>query len=153
MCLWRQIISSAVERPHDKVDRSRTVRARLFLVERWFLETGTSVPVSPVWTRATGREAFAIDRERFGNVSCGHDLSVVSISFMHSSPSLSVLLFSAARCCSQLSLLISSCIATLIFCSSRLRLWLPCSLSVCTLTCLLATLLLYFYCSVSVDPF
>ena len=55
-------------------DRSRTVRARSFLVERWFLETGTSVPVSPVWTRATGREPFAIDRERFGNVSCGHTL-------------------------------------------------------------------------------
>ena len=35
-------------------------------------DTGTLVPVSPVWTRATGREPFAIDRERFGNVSCGH---------------------------------------------------------------------------------
>ena len=72
------IASDYLKHPHDKVDRSRTVRARSFTVERWFLETGTSVPpVSPVWTRATGREPFAIDRERFGKVSCGHDTALV----------------------------------------------------------------------------
>ena len=55
-------------------DRLRTVRARSFLVERWSLETGTFVQVSPMWTRATGREPFAIDREQVANVSCGHGL-------------------------------------------------------------------------------
>ena len=66
-----------VERPHDKVDRAQPIaidRARSFHVARWSLETGTSVPVAPVWTRATGRELVAIDRARFGKVSCGHGL-------------------------------------------------------------------------------
>ena len=49
-------------------------RARSFHVARWSLETRTSVPVAPVWTRATGRELVAIDRARFGKVSCGHGL-------------------------------------------------------------------------------
>ena len=69
-----------VERPHDKVDRAQPIaidRARSFHVARWSLETGTSVPVAPVWTRATGRELVAIDRARFGKVSCGHGLSSV----------------------------------------------------------------------------
>ena len=81
MCLSRQIISSGrqrpVERPHDKGDRAQPIaidRARSFHVARWSLETGTSVPVAPVWTRATGRELVAIDRARFGKVSCGHGL-------------------------------------------------------------------------------
>ena len=79
MCLSRQIISSgrSVERPHDKVDRAQPIaidRARSFHVARWSLETGTSVPVAPVWTRATGRELVTIDRARFGKVSCGHGL-------------------------------------------------------------------------------
>ena len=67
-----------VERPHDKVDGAQPIaidRARSFHVARWSLETGTSVPVAPVWTRATGRELVAIDRARFGKVSCGHGLS------------------------------------------------------------------------------
>ena len=50
-------------------DRSRTLLACSFPIARWSLETGRSVPVSPVWTRATGREPFAIDHDRFGNVS------------------------------------------------------------------------------------
>ena len=54
-----------------------TDRARSFHVARWSLETGTSVPVAPVWTRATGRELVAIDRARFGKVSCGHGLRLV----------------------------------------------------------------------------
>ena len=79
MCLSRQIISSGrpVERPHDKVDREQPIaidRARSFHVARWSLEIGTSVPVAPMWTRATGRELVAIDRARFGKVSCGHSL-------------------------------------------------------------------------------
>ena len=66
-----------VERPYDKVDRAQPIaidRARSFHVARWSLETGTSVPVEPMWTRATGRELVAIDRARFGKVSCGHGL-------------------------------------------------------------------------------
>ena len=51
-----------------------TNRARSFHVARWSLETGTSIPVTPVWTQATGREPFAIDRDQFWNVSCGHGL-------------------------------------------------------------------------------
>ena len=55
-------------------DRSRTVRARSFLVAVYSLETGTSIPVSLVGTRATGREPFAIDRKPYAKVSCGHAL-------------------------------------------------------------------------------
>ena len=56
-----------------------TDRARSNHVARWSLETGTSVPVAPVWTWATGREPFAIDRDRYGKVSCGHGLGLVEI--------------------------------------------------------------------------
>ena len=69
------IASDYLERPHDNVDRAQPIaidRARSFHVARWSLETGTSVPVAPVWTRATRRELIAIDRARFGKVSCGH---------------------------------------------------------------------------------
>ena len=52
--------------------------ARSFHVARWSLETGTSIPVSPLWTRATGRKPFAINRDRFGKVSCGHGLTQCS---------------------------------------------------------------------------
>ena len=66
-------------------DRLQTVRARSFHIARWSLETGTTVPVSHVWSRATstatGREPFAIDRERFGNVSCEHSISDTLICF------------------------------------------------------------------------
>ena len=75
-----------VERPHDKVDRAQPIaiaRARSFHVARWSLETGTSVPVAPVWTRATGRELVAIDRARFGKVSCGHGHREVSLPPRH----------------------------------------------------------------------
>ena len=71
------IASDYLERPHDEVDRAQPIaidRARSFHVARWSLETGTSVPVAPMWTRATGRELVAIDRARFGKVSCGHGL-------------------------------------------------------------------------------
>ena len=83
MCLSRQIISSG--RPHDKVDRAQPIaidRALSFHVARWSLETGTSVPVAPVWTRATGRELVTIDRARFGKVSCGHGLRPIASWFI-----------------------------------------------------------------------
>ena len=42
-------------------DRSRSI-ARSFHVARWSLETGTSVPVAAVWTRATpGSEKCRVD--------------------------------------------------------------------------------------------
>ena len=53
-------------------------RVRSFHIARWSLETGTSVPVAPVWTRATGHELVAIDRARFGKMSCGHGLSITT---------------------------------------------------------------------------
>ena len=64
-----------------KVDRAQPIAidcARSFHVARWSLETGTSVPVAPVWTRATGRELVAIDRAQFGKLSCGHGLTLAT---------------------------------------------------------------------------
>ena len=62
-------------------NRSRSIApARSISRGGLYIETGTSVPVAPVWTRATGRELVAIDRARFGKVSCGHGLTVASCS-------------------------------------------------------------------------
>ena len=61
--------SSTRQRRPDATDRAHS-----FLVARWSLETGRSVPVSDVRTQATGREPFAINREPVANVSCGHGL-------------------------------------------------------------------------------
>ena len=72
------IASDYLERPHDKVDRAQPIaidRARPCHVARWSLETGTSVPVAPVWTRATGHELVAIDRA--GSEKCRVDTASV----------------------------------------------------------------------------
>ena len=45
-------------------DRSRTVCARSFLVERWSLETGTSIPVSPVGSLERCQKVEKVDRTR-----------------------------------------------------------------------------------------
>ena len=73
--VWRAARSSVHTTKSTGHNRSRTVRARSFLVARWFLETGTSVPVSTVWTRATGREPFAIAN---GSQTCRVDTALVS---------------------------------------------------------------------------
>ena len=59
----------------DATDRVRFTPARS-MSRGGLLETGKSVLVSPVWTRATGCKPFTIDREPYANMSWGHCLTV-----------------------------------------------------------------------------